>query len=121
MKKLTEKACTKKTNKKLPFGSAEVRKIWDCIEDKKGNVEKLNLKDFRMFMIAVFQHKTFCRFSNLQQIQLKDVFHDVDYFKIHFAFTKTDQQGNGQWLYFSKESSGIHDAHMLMRLYVHHL
>jgi hypothetical protein len=72
-------------------------------------------------MIAVFKHKTFCRFSNLQQIQLKDVFHDVDYFKIHFAFTKTDQQGNGQWLYFSKESSGIHDAHMLMRLYVHHL
>jgi hypothetical protein len=34
-----------------------------------------------MFMIAVFQQKTFCRFSNLQQIQLKDVFHDVGYLK----------------------------------------
>jgi hypothetical protein len=121
MKKFTEKACTKKTNKKLPFGSAEVRKIWDCIEAKSGNVSKLNLKDFRTFMMAVFQHKTFCRFSDLQQIQLKDVFHDVDYFKIHVTFTKTDQQGNGQWLYLPKESSGIRDAHMLMCLYVHHL
>jgi hypothetical protein len=54
MKKFTEKACIKKTNKKLPFGSAEVRQIWDCIEAKKGNVGQLNLKDFRTFMMAVF-------------------------------------------------------------------
>jgi hypothetical protein len=93
MKKFTEKACNKKTNKKLPFGSAEVCKIWNCIEATKltkGNVGQLNLKDFRTFMMAVFQHKTFCRFSDLQQIQLKDVLHDVDYFKIHVTFTKTD-------------------------------
>ena len=36
MKKFTEIACNKKTNKKLPFGSAESR--------KKGGVDKLNLR-----------------------------------------------------------------------------
>ena len=121
MKKFTEKACTRKTNKKLPFGSAEVRKIWDKIEETNGTVQNLSLKDLRTFMIAVFQHKTFCRFSDLQEIKLSDVFHEVDYFKIHVRFTKTDQQGKGQWLYLPKESSSFRDAHMLMCLYVHHL
>jgi hypothetical protein len=35
MKKFTEKACNKKTNKNLPFGSAEVRKLWDKIDREK--------------------------------------------------------------------------------------
>jgi hypothetical protein len=121
MKKFTEKACNKKTNKKLPFGSAEVRKLWDKIDREKGGVDKLNLKDFRTFMLSVFQHKTFARFADVKEITLADVLHDVDFFKIHVRFTKTDQKGNGQWLYMPKESSGFRDPHMLMCLYIHHL
>jgi len=120
MKKFTEKACVKNTNKKKPFGSAEVRKIWNKI-DVEGGIGKLNFKDFRSFMLAVFQHKTFCRFSDLKNIKLEDVFHNIDYFKIHVKFTKTDQSGNGQWLYLPKQSSNYRDAHMLMCLYIHHL
>ena len=121
MKKFTEKACTKKSNKKLPFGSKEIRKLWNKIYAEKGGVEKFNLQDLRTFMISVFQHKTFCRFSDLKEITLADVFHDIDYFKIHIKFTKTDQKGTGQWLYMPRESSGYRDPHMLMCLYIHHL
>ncbi len=38
MKKFTEIACNKKTNKKLPFGSAEGRKLWDKIDREKKEV-----------------------------------------------------------------------------------
>lgn len=121
LKKFTDKACVRNKNKKQPFGSTEVRKIWDKIDVQNGTVEKLNFKDFRSFMLSVFQHKTFCRFSDLQKIKLEDVFHNVDYFKIHVKFTKTDQQGKGQWLYLPKQSSSFRDPHMLMCLYIHHL
>ncbi len=53
LKKFAEKACTKKSNKKLPFGSAEIRKIWDRIDAEKGGVQNLNFKDLRTFMISV--------------------------------------------------------------------
>jgi hypothetical protein len=120
IKKFAQKACTRKTNKKYPFGAPEVRKIWDKI-DAEGGVEKLDFKRLRTFMMSVFQHRTFCRFSDLKNITLADVFHDADYFKIHVKFSKTDQQGNGQWLFLPKDNSGFRDAHMLMCLYVHHL
>jgi len=120
MKKFAQKACTRKSNQKQPFGAAEVRKIWDKI-DTEGGLEKLDFKDFRTFMMAVFQHRTFCRFSDLKNITLADVFHNVDYFKIHVKFTKTDQQGRGQWLFLPKECDVFRDSHMLMCLYVHHL
>jgi len=63
-----------------------------------GGVAKLKTKDFRTFMMAVFQHKTFCCFSDLKNIKFEDLFHDVDLFKIHVKLSKTDQQGNGKWL-----------------------
>jgi len=120
MKIFTQKTCNRKTNKKHPFGAAEVRKIWNKI-DENGGIEKLDFKDFRTFMMAVFQHRTFCRFSDLKGITLEDVFFNADYFKIHVKFTKTDQQGGGQWLFLPKECTEYRDAHMLMCLYVHHL
>lgn len=121
MKKFTDKACKRVTNQKKPFGASEVRKIWNKIDVEKGGVEKISFKDFRSFMMAVFQHKTFCRFADLQNIKLEDVLHNVDYFKIHVKFTKTDKKGEGQWLYLPKQSSSFRDAHMLMCLYIHHL
>jgi hypothetical protein len=121
MKRFTEKACARNENKKLPFGSAEVRKLWDKIDREKGGVHNLSKKDLRTFMMAVFQHKTFCRFADLKDITLNDIFHEVDYFKIHVKYTKTDQKGAGQWLYLPKDSSGFRDPHMLMCLYINHL
>jgi hypothetical protein len=59
LKKFAEKACTKKSNKKLPFGSAEIRKIWDRIDAEKGGVQNLNFKDLRTFMISVFNTRLF--------------------------------------------------------------
>jgi hypothetical protein len=69
-------------------------------------------------MLAVFQHQTFCRFSDAEKIQLSDVFHDVDYFKITIRYSKTDQQGEDQFVYLPKSSSPYRNAHMLMCLYI---
>jgi len=119
--KFVEKVAPRKCNKKLPFGADEVRRLWDAIDEKLGGVQKLDRHDFRTFMLAVFQHKTFCRFSEAKHVKLEDVFHTADYFKIHVRFSKTDQGGKGQWLYLPKMSSLYRDPHMLMCLYVHHL
>jgi len=121
VKKFVEKTCPRSANKKEPFGAAEVRKLWDAIDAKKGGIQNLNMHELRTFMIAVFQHKTFCRFSEIRNIKLEDLFHDIDFFKIHLKFSKTDQGGKGQWLYLPKMSSGYRDPHMLMCLYIHHL
>ncbi len=50
IRKFAGKASKRNPNKKLPFGAAEDRKLWDCIDTKKGGVEKIQLKDFRTFM-----------------------------------------------------------------------
>ena len=121
VRRFVEKLCPRNCNKKLPFGADEVRLVWDAIDKKMGGVQNLDKLDFRTFMLAVFQHKTFCRFSDAKNIRLEDVFHNVDYFKIHVRFSKTDQGGKGQWLYLDKHSSHYRDPHMLMCLYVHHL
>jgi len=120
VKKFVEKACPRGSNKKKPFGAEEVRVLWDKI-DAGGGIDALSFKDLRTFMIAVFQHKTFCRFSDLKNIKLKDILYELDYFKIHVEYSKTDQGGRGQWLFLPKMCSGYRDPHMLMCLYVHHL
>jgi integrase len=121
IKRFVEKACPRKINKKYPFGVDEVRQLWDAIDSKRGGVNNLDQKELRSFMIAVFQHQTFCRFSDLKNIKLEDVFYDLDYFKIHVKYSKTDQGGKGQWLYLPKLSSDYRDPHALMCLYIHHL
>jgi len=121
VQKFVSKACPRNVNRKKPFGASEVRKLWDAIDAKKGGIQYLNTHELRTFMIAVFQHQTFCRFDDLKNITLQDVFHDIDFFKIHLKFSKTDQGGKGQWLYLPKLSSGYRDPHMLMCLYIHHI
>lgn len=119
--KFVEKACPRRTNAKRPFGADEVRRLWDAIDAKKGGIQNLEAKEFRSFMMAVFQHQTYCRFSDLKSIKLQDIFYDLDYFKIHVKYSKTDQGGKGQWLYLPKLSSEYRDPHALMCLYIHHL
>lgn len=118
VKRFLEKACTVRSNKKDAFGSSEVRQIWDKI-DRNGGVEKLNNFELRSFVMAVFQHKTFCRFSDAANLKLNDIlFHD-DYFKVHIRYSKTDQKGEGQEVYLTRNTSSSRNAHSLMCLFLH--
>lgn len=106
------------TNKKAAFGSAEIRRLWAHIEEK-GGPEKLSLCDLRTFTLAVVQHATFARFSDIASVRISDVLHETDYFKIHVKYSKTDQNGHGQFLYIPKINSFGRDPHMLMCVYIH--
>ena len=118
VKKFVAKTCTHLKNAKSPFGSAEVRAIWDAIDAKYGSVDMLPKKELRSFMMAVFQHQTYCRFSDVEKITLSDILHDVDFFKVTIRYSKTDQNGTGQHVYLPKSSSPFRNAHMLMCLYI---
>jgi len=117
VKRFTKKACINRQNKKSAFGSAEIRKIWAALDEKKGGVEKLNCHDLRTFVMAVFQHKTFCRYSDLKSIKISDVQFHCDYFKILVRFSKTDQGGLGSYVYLAKPTSGSRDPHTLLCYY----
>ena len=113
-----KKVCPRKSNKKAAFGSTQIRVMWDAINAKKGGIENLNPVELRTFVIAVFQHATFCRFSDISQLKLSDLFYDLDYFKVSIQFSKTDQTGIGQVAFLPKASSGVRDPHSLMCLYL---
>jgi len=121
MKKFAMKACIHQSNVKLPFGSAEVRTIWNALDAKYGNVANFPLDKLRTFVLAVFQHCTFCRFSDVAKITLADILHDVNYFKVHIRMSKTDQGGDGQWVIVPKSDSPFRNAHMLLCLYIHRM
>ena len=119
IKKFMQKVCSHKSNKKDALGSLEIRKIWDSIDKTHKNVQSLNKTELRTFVMAVFQHKTFCRFSDLSVVKLSDVIFELDYFTVKISSSKTDQGGKGQVVYLPKSSSGVRDPHMLMCLYLH--
>jgi hypothetical protein len=116
--KFAQKACVHINRQKSAFGSAEVRAIWDSIDQKYGGINNVPKNVLRTFMLAVFQHQTFCRFSDVAKISLADMFHEVDYFKIKISFSKTDQGGEGQWVFLPKSQSPFRDSHMLLCLYI---
>ena len=118
VKKFLGKACPKHSNKKCAFGSDQIRQMWDKIDEKRGGVEFLSPLDLRTFVLAVFQHSTFCRYSDVAQLKLADLCYDLDYFKIKIQYSKTDQQGIGQVTFLAKSSSQYRDPHMLMCLYL---
>jgi len=120
-KKFVEKICPHVTNKKRPFGSTEVRVIFDHLLRKYGSIEKIPLPELRTFTLAVFQHKTFCRFSDIEKITLSDVLFHTDYFKIKISSSKTDQGGKGQQVFLTGDKNGFLDPHMLLCVYMHRM
>ena len=120
MKRFVAKVCTHGHNKKEAFGSTQVRLLWNQI-DVLGGLHKITLLQLRTFVMTVFQHVSFCRFSDLRSLRLADVLHEVDYFKIHVRYSKTDQAGLGQTVFIPKLDSVHKDPHMLMCLYLHRL
>lgn len=116
--KFLEKVCPKNTNVKEGFGALEVRKLWDSIDNTYGGVLKLTKIELRTFVMAIFQHKTFCRFSDIAGITLDDVIYNMDYFKVKISCSKTDQAGRGQEVFVVKSASLLRDPHQLMCVYL---
>jgi hypothetical protein len=116
--KFVEKAGVKNSNKKNAFGEAEVYLTYVKLVKKFGEIECWDKLLLRTFMLAVFQHKTFCRFSDAQKIRLKDVTYDIDHFKMLIVSSKTDQCGKGEFVYLPKVGYEIPDMHMLMCKYI---
>jgi len=120
-KKFIEKACKHVQNKKSPFGSAEVRAMFDALLSKYKKLEFIPLPEFRTFCMAVVQHKSFCRFSDISKIKLSDIIFHADYFKLHIKESKTDQAGRGTFAFVSKSKHGFLDTHMLLCVYLHRM
>ena len=115
--KFLEKTCPRNVHPRCGFGSVEVRKMWDKLEKKSNGIENLSLVELRTFVMAVIQRASLCRFSDIAQLKLSDLFYELDYFKIHIQFSKTDQNGIGQVAFIPRLSSGVRDPHGLMCLY----
>jgi site-specific recombinase XerD len=120
-KKFVGKVCPKVTNLKAPFGSYEVRKMWNALESKYDNICDLPFAELRTFVLAVVQYSSLCRFSDLAVVKLEDVVFQLDYFKICIQYSKTDQKGSGQNAFVLKSVDSVRDAHMLMCIYLQRL
>jgi len=118
VKKFLQKVCPTVSNVKDAFGAAEVREVWDSIDTRYGGVQSLTKIELRTFVMAVFQHKTFCRYNDLSVIKLDDVLYSDDYFKVKIVCSKTDQRGEGHEVFVVKSASSYRDPHMLMCLYL---
>jgi integrase len=118
VRKFVEKVTVRNSRTRVAFGSAEVRKLWDKMENDYGSVESWSKLRLRTFVMSVFQHKTFCRFSDLEKIKIEDVIFNADYFKVFIRYSKTDQSGHGTYVYLPKCTTGFKDAHMLMCVYI---
>jgi site-specific recombinase XerD len=120
-KRFIGKVCPKSVNLKKPFGSTEVRQIWDHLDAKYSSIDMMPFVELRTFVLAVIQFSSFCRFSDLAVAKLDDVFFELDYFKIHIQYSKTDQGGHGQHAFVVKDCETTRDAHMLMCIYLQRL
>jgi len=121
IRRFVQKVCIKPCNKKSAFGSAEIRKVWDYIDNHKGGIELLSLAELRTFVMAVFQHKTFCRFSDVRVLKLEHLCYEPDFFRVFIPVSKTDQAGRGATVYLTKHKNSRRDAHMLLCLYLNRL
>jgi len=92
--KIYAKTLTHVSKKKAAFGSVEVRKCWDKNDTKFGGIQNLTKLELRTFVMAVFQHKTFCRFDDITKVQLSDILQHLDYFSVRICCSKTEPKGN---------------------------
>jgi hypothetical protein len=71
--KYIEKTGTRNTNQKAGFGESEILKTYSCYRSKFGSFEKWPLLESRTFILAMVQTVTFCRYSEIQNVELADV------------------------------------------------
>ena len=67
--------------------------------------------------MAVLMHSTFCRFSDVASLKVDDLLYDEDFFRINIDFSKTDQEGDGQYCILPNNYRS-RNPHMLMCLYL---
>jgi hypothetical protein len=118
VKKFVSKITVHKSNKKLSFGFKEVKILWNGMTKMYGELETWSKLNVRTFMLAIFQHKTFCRFSDVQKIKIDDVMFCNGYFKILISHSKTDQSGKGDYVFLAKNENCNMDAHLLFCKYI---
>jgi hypothetical protein len=80
-----QKVCATVSNVKSAFGEEEVRILWDKIDSTAGGIQNLSKIELRTFVMAVFQNKSFCRFSDLAVVKLDDIAYTMDYFKVKIS------------------------------------
>ena len=114
--KFVSKICNTSNRQKDGFDSKDIRKIWNEIEDN-GGLKNLSMAELRTFVMAVFSHHTLCRFSCANVLKLNDLFFHKDYFELFVKFSKTDQEGKGQFTILPYKQ-GPYNPHRLMCLYI---
>jgi len=119
--KFVAKVCAHPNRRKSALTSADIRRIWDKLLEKYGDYEKFPLFELRTFTMCLFQHTTFCRFSDVKNLKISNLLFDADYFKVTIEKSKTDQAGRGDYVFVPKLSTGFIDPHMLLCLYVQKL
>jgi hypothetical protein len=117
--KYVEKVAVKNSNKKNAFGEAEVIKCYDSLVKKFGLLQNWSKLQLRTFVMAVFQFKTFCRFSDVEKIKLKDVHYDIEFFKFLISTSKTDQRGDGEFVYLTNSVNDPLDVFSIFCTYLH--
>jgi hypothetical protein len=98
VKKFVEKVTVRNTKTRAAFGANEVRTLWEKLCNKHGSIETWSKLQLRSFTLVIFQHSTFC--------------------KVFIRCSKTDQAGNGSYVYVPKLRTGFRDPHMLMCVYI---
>lgn len=115
MEKFLSKVCVKVSNQKDGLRSHHIRKIWDKME--KIGINKLKYSTLRSFVMAVFMHSTFCRFSDTASLKVDDLVYHENYFTVKIGFSKTDQKGEGQYCIIPNNNND-RNPHKLMCLYL---
>jgi hypothetical protein len=117
--KYVEKVAVKNCNKKNAFGEAEVVKCYDSLVKKFGLLQNWSKLQLRTFVMAVFQFKTFWRFSDVQKIKLKNVQYDKEFFKFLISTSKTDQRGDGEFVYLTSSVNDTLNVFSIFCTYLH--
>jgi hypothetical protein len=119
--KFVDKVGKRNFNKKCAYGKKEILETYHCYVRKFGDFENWPLLESRTFILAIVQTVTFCRYSEIQNVEIADIIFDPDYIEMLIKKSKTDQQSRGEYVYIPKSKNSPVDSHMLLCLYMHKL
>jgi hypothetical protein len=119
--KFVDKVGKRNFNKKCAYGEKKILETYRCYVRKFGDFEHWPLLESRTFILAIVQTVTFCRYSEIQNVEIADITFDPDYIKMLIKKSKTDQQSRGEYVYIPKSKHSPVDCRMLLCLYLHKL
>ena len=89
-----QKVCPMLVRKKVLLDLSKFANAGIKFVSKFGGIQNLTKLELRTFVMAVFQHKTFCRFDDITKVQLSDILQHLDYFSVRICCSKTEPKGN---------------------------